>query len=92
VTVCSVVYLGAYSECTWERPESFVESVSQAGWVCGIESIWEHTIKPARTFTKMNINHWKPPRVSEMMGSVNLDQSISGELQTLEGQSGWHSE
>jgi len=43
----SEVYLGAYSECTWERLESLLESVSQAGWECAIESNWERTVKQA---------------------------------------------
>jgi len=34
----SEVYLGAYSECTWEHLESLLESVSQAGRGCAIES------------------------------------------------------
>jgi len=41
------VYLGAYSECTWERLESLLESVSQAGWECAIESNWERTVQQA---------------------------------------------
>jgi len=35
----------------------------------------------------MYFSHWKPPGVSERMWSVNLDASISGEYQTLEGHS-----
>ena len=37
--------------------------------------------------TKMYLSYWKPPGVSERMWSVNLDVSISGEYQTLEGHS-----
>jgi hypothetical protein len=37
--------------------------------------------------SKMYFRHWKPPGVSERMWSVNLDASISGEYQTLEGHS-----
>jgi len=35
--------LGAYSECTWERLESLLESVSQAGRECAIECNQECT-------------------------------------------------
>jgi len=38
---CPGVYLGAYSERTWERLESLLESVRQAGWECAIECNWE---------------------------------------------------
>jgi hypothetical protein len=44
---CPGVYLGAYSECTWERLESLLGSVSQAGWGCAIESNWERIVKQA---------------------------------------------
>jgi hypothetical protein len=37
------VYLGAYSECTSERLESFLGSVSHAGWECTIECNQECT-------------------------------------------------
>jgi len=40
----------------------------------------------------MYFSHWKPPGVSERIWSVNLDASISGEYQTLEGHSCWPSE
>jgi len=43
--VQSGVYLRAYSDCTWERLESLLECVSQAGWECAIESNWERTVK-----------------------------------------------
>jgi hypothetical protein len=43
----SEVYLGAYSECTSERLESLLGSVSQAGWECAIESNWERIVKQA---------------------------------------------
>jgi hypothetical protein len=39
--------LGAYLESIWERLESLLESVSQAGWECVIESNWELTGKQA---------------------------------------------
>jgi len=42
--------------------------------------------------SKMYFSYWKPPGVSERMWSVNLDASISGEYQTLEGHSCWPSE
>ena len=45
--IYSEVYLGANSECTWERLESLLESVSQTGWECAIESNWERTVKQA---------------------------------------------
>jgi len=35
----------------------------------------------------MYFSHWKPPAVSERMWGVNLDASISGEYQTIEGHS-----
>ena len=35
------VYLRAYSDCSWERLESLLVSISQAGWECAIESNWE---------------------------------------------------
>jgi hypothetical protein len=35
--------LRRYLECTWERRESLLESVSQASWKCAIECNWEHT-------------------------------------------------
>ena len=37
--------------------------------------------------SKIYFSHWKPPRVSERMWSVNLDGSISGEYKTLGGYS-----
>jgi len=37
--------------------------------------------------SKMHFSHWKPAGVSERMLSVKLDVSISGEYQTLGGQS-----
>jgi len=37
---------------------------------------------------KMDIGHWEPPRVSEKMRSVNLEESISGEYGTLSGHCG----
>jgi hypothetical protein len=43
----SEVYLGAYSECTGERLESLLGSVSQASWECAIESNWKRVVKPA---------------------------------------------
>jgi len=42
--------------------------------------------------SKMYFGHWKTPGVSERMGSVNLDVSISGEYQTVGGHSGRPSE
>ena len=39
----------------------------------------------------MYSSHWKPAGVSEMMSSVNLYVSISGEYQTLGGHSCWPS-
>jgi len=47
VRTYSEVYLGAYSDCAWECLESLLESVSQAGWECAIESNWERTVKQA---------------------------------------------
>jgi len=44
---CPGVYLGAYSECTWEHFESLLECVSQAGWECAIESNWERIVRQA---------------------------------------------
>jgi len=38
-----LVYLGAYSKCTWEHFESLLESVSQAGWECAIQCNQECT-------------------------------------------------
>jgi hypothetical protein len=38
--------------------------------------------------SKMYFSHWKPPGVYERMWSVNLEESISGEYQTLGGHSG----
>jgi len=37
--------------------------------------------------SKMYFSHWMPPGVSESMWSVNLDESNSGEYQTLGGHS-----
>jgi len=47
------------------------------------------TRKPEKTIdiSKMYFSLWKPPGVSESMGSANLDASISGEYQTLGGHS-----
>ena len=42
--------------------------------------------------SKMYFSHWKSPGVSERMWSVNLDASISGEYQTIGGDSGRPSE
>jgi hypothetical protein len=42
--------------------------------------------------SKMYFSHWKPLEVSERMWSVNLDASMSGEYQTLGGNSCWPSE
>ena len=42
--------------------------------------------------SKMHFSYWEPLGVSEKIWSVNLDASISGEYQTLGGQSGWPSE
>jgi len=42
--------------------------------------------------SKMYFSHWKSPGVSERMWSVNLDESISGEYQTVGGHSGRPSE
>jgi len=47
VRTYSDVYLGAYSECTWECLESLPASVSQAGWECAIESNSECIVKQA---------------------------------------------
>jgi hypothetical protein len=44
------------------------------------------TIK-SKFISKMYFSHWKPPGVSERMWSVNLDESISGEYETLGGHS-----
>jgi len=41
VRACPGVYLRTYSECTSERLESLLESVSQVGWECAIECKWE---------------------------------------------------
>jgi hypothetical protein len=40
----------------------------------------------------MNFRYWKPPGVSDRMRSENLDVSISGDDQTVGGDSGWPSE
>jgi len=39
----SKVYLGVYSQCTWNRLECLVGSISQAGWACTIECNQECT-------------------------------------------------
>jgi hypothetical protein len=41
------VYLGAYSECTWECVEGLLGRISEAGWECAIESNWERIVKQA---------------------------------------------
>jgi len=58
-------------------------------------SLWRRTTcfpSPRRrvalhSISKMYFSHWKPPGVSERMWRVNLDASISGEYQTLGGDS-----
>jgi hypothetical protein len=42
--------------------------------------------------SKMDFSHWRPPGVLERMWSENLDASISGDYQTLGGNSGRPSE
>jgi len=40
---CPGVYLRTNSQCTWERLESLVGRISQAGWECTIECNQEGT-------------------------------------------------
>jgi len=47
---------------------------------------------PKYDISKMYFSHWEPPGVCERRRSVNLEESISGENQTLGGHSGRPSE
>jgi hypothetical protein len=55
--------------------------------VRGLAKCFQHLIWSWMYISKMSFIHWKPPGVSERMWSVNLGASMSGEYQTLGGQS-----
>jgi hypothetical protein len=42
-------------------------------------------VNELRYISKMYFSHWELPGVSEKMWSVNMDASISGKYQTLDG-------
>jgi hypothetical protein len=45
-----------------------------------------------KLISKMNFTIWNSPEVSERMWSVNFDESMSGEYQTVGGRTGRPSE
>jgi hypothetical protein len=75
----SEVYLGAYSECTWERLESLLESVSQAGRECAIESNWERTVKQAGSVP------WRAIGSEVQQAGRVLSRAIGSVLQSMPG-------
>ena len=75
-----------------ERLRGYPSWTTSAGWQPEAMSTISSRYLRDVHISKMYFGHWKTPGVSERMGSVNLDVSISGEYQTVGGHSGRPSE